>query len=192
MSESEEVRIAKTQEEREAVYRFRYRVYVEELKRDYPDANHEEKWLRDDDDDQGYAVNFYTGRVDDIRPLFNQSDVYIAPFEATHGSKLKIAEAMAMGMPIVTTPSGMRGFPLVDGASVLIARSNEQFAAHVVALLGDVSRRQDLGAAARKLALAAIDWRVLGKRVVQIVESVLKESCDAGCQALGDRRCSLL
>lgn len=66
MSELETVGIARTQQEREAVYRFRYRVYVEELKRDYPDADHERKWLLDEDDDQDYAVNFYTGDVDDI------------------------------------------------------------------------------------------------------------------------------
>jgi len=66
----------------------------------------------------------FTGRVDDMRPLFNQSDVYIAPFEETHGSKLKIAEAMAMGMCIVSTPEGVRGFPLVDGKSVFIGHNS--------------------------------------------------------------------
>ena len=114
----------------------------------------------------------FTGRVDDIRLFFNQSDVYIAPFEETHGSKLKIAEAMAMGMPTVSTPAGIRGFSLVDGEAVLIAQDNEQFAAHVVALLRDFPRRQRLGAEARKVALATIDWPVLGKRLRAIVESV--------------------
>ncbi|MBD3305490.1 cyclic nucleotide-binding domain-containing protein [candidate division KSB3 bacterium] len=60
------VTIARTQEEREAIYRFRYQVYVEELKRDYPDADHTHKWLRDDDDEQAYTVNFYTGSMEDI------------------------------------------------------------------------------------------------------------------------------
>jgi len=66
MSEVEQVRIATTREEREAIYRFRYQVYVEELKRDYPDADHERRWLRDDDDDRDYAVNLYMGPVDQI------------------------------------------------------------------------------------------------------------------------------
>jgi glycosyltransferase involved in cell wall biosynthesis len=117
----------------------------------------------------------FTGQVDDIRPFFNQSDVFVAPFEETHGSKLKIAEAMAMEMAIVSTPQGIRGFSLVNDESVLIAHNEEQFASHVVALLRDQPRRQSLGAAAREVALSTVDWPVLGKRLVGIIHSVEEE-----------------
>lgn len=112
----------------------------------------------------------FTGRVDDMRPYFNQSDVFIAPFEETHGSKLKIAEAMAMGMAIVSTSQGIRGFPLVDRESVLIAHNKEQFANHVVELLRSHEIREQLGKAARDLAIATIDWKVLGQRLREIIE----------------------
>ncbi|MDP9314583.1 MAG: glycosyltransferase family 4 protein [Chloroflexota bacterium] len=114
----------------------------------------------------------FTGWVEDMRPLYNRSDVYIAPFQKTHGSKLKIAEAMAMGMPIVSTPAGVRGFPLVNGLSVAIAESNEQFARHVIDLLRDPSRREQMGRLARETALETIDWRVLGKRLRSIIGRV--------------------
>jgi len=112
----------------------------------------------------------FTGWVKDIRPYFNKSDVYIAPFEDTHGSKLKIAEAMAMGMAIVTKPQGTRGFPLKDGESVLIANDNKQFASNVLRLLRDNMLREKLGNAARDVALSTIDWKILGKRLKMIVE----------------------
>ncbi|MBU0559768.1 MAG: glycosyltransferase family 4 protein [Bacteroidetes bacterium] len=118
----------------------------------------------------------FTGRVNDIRPIFNDSDVYISPFDETHGSKLKIAEAMAMGMAIVSTHEGIRGFPLVDGKSVLVAYSNEQFASLAVDLLTDSVRREIIGKEARKVAEMFIDWKVLGKRLVQIINSVYKEN----------------
>jgi len=66
MSTFGNVTIVKDQEEREAIYRFRYQIYVEELKRDYPEADHKRKWLRDDDDEKDDAVNFYTGTLDNI------------------------------------------------------------------------------------------------------------------------------
>ena len=113
----------------------------------------------------------FTGRVDDMRPVFEQGDVFVAPFEETHGSKLKVAEAMAMGMAIVTTPAGIRGFSLADGESVLVARDDERFAALVTRLIRDTPERERLGAAARRAALATIDWAVLGKRLARIVES---------------------
>lgn len=113
----------------------------------------------------------FTGQVDDIRTYFNQSDVFVAPFEETHGSKLKIAEAMAMGTAIVSTPQGIRGFPLIDGTSVLVAYSNEQFATHIVDLLTDTAARETLGSAARQLALTTLDWSVLGTRLRKLVEA---------------------
>jgi len=112
----------------------------------------------------------FTGWVEDIRPSFNRSDVFIGPFEETHGSKLKIAEAMAMGMAIVSTPKGIRGFPLVNGESVLIAHSDEQFASQVVRLLTDPVMQERLGAAAREVALSTIDWKMLSKRLIGIVQ----------------------
>ena len=114
----------------------------------------------------------FTGRVEDIRPVFDQSDVFVAPFEETHGSKLKIAEAMAMAMPIVSTPAGIRGFALRENESVLVAQDSTQFAGHVVALLNDPLRRERLGTAARQAALTTIDWAVLGKKLMAIVSSV--------------------
>ena len=115
----------------------------------------------------------FTGRVPDMRPIFDQSDVYIAPFQDAYGSKLKIAEAMAMAIPIVTTPAGMRGFPLVDGSSVLVGHSNEQFADHIVALLRDPAQRERLGTAGREVALASIDWQILGRRLVTLVDMTM-------------------
>ena len=118
----------------------------------------------------------FTGRIDDMRPVFNQSDVFIAPFAETHGSKLKIAEAIAMAMPIVSTPQGVRGFPLVDGDSVLIAYSHEQFAAQIIRLLRDNTTRNRLSSAARFVAETKVDWQVLGKRLVQIVEATQEQA----------------
>ncbi len=117
----------------------------------------------------------FTGRVDDMRPVFNQSDVFVAPFEETHGSKLKIAEAMAMGISIASTPEGIRGFPLVDGESVLVGYSKEQFASHAVTLLSDSKLRESMGKNARKIAEVTIDWAVLGKQLKEIVNLVFED-----------------
>ena len=117
------------------------------------------------------AVRF-TGPVDDLRDAFNSSDVFIVPHDQTHGSQVKVAVAMAMGMAIVSTVQGIRGLPLIDGESALIARSDEEFAACVVALLDDASERERLGVAAQQAALSELDWRVLGKRLVKIAHRV--------------------
>lgn len=117
----------------------------------------------------------FTGRVHDMRPVFDQSTVFIAPFKETHGSKLKIAEAMAMGMPIVSTPEGIRGFALVNNQSALVARDDDEFSAHCLTLLRCPQRRATLGQAAREVALATIDWQVLGAKLNRITEKMFSD-----------------
>jgi glycosyltransferase involved in cell wall biosynthesis len=119
---------------------------------------------------QGIPAIRFTGRVDDIRPYFNRSDVYVAPFQYVHGSKLKIAEAMAMAMAIVSTPEGIRGLSLKDGESVLIGENAAAFADNCLRLLRDDEMRARLEDAARRLAVASLDWSILGERLRSIIE----------------------
>jgi polysaccharide biosynthesis protein PslH len=117
----------------------------------------------------------FTGRLEDLRPLFDSSDIFVAPFDGTYGSKLKIAEAMAMGMCIVSTADGIRGFDLVDNESVVLARNDEEFAVRVVELLGSPLQRKAIGEQARRVALATVDWNVLGTRLRGIVDEAIAE-----------------
>lgn len=62
----EPVHEARTREEREAIYRFRYRVYVEELHHTVGGVDHEQRWLRDEDDDAPYSIHLYTGSMPEV------------------------------------------------------------------------------------------------------------------------------
>ncbi len=57
----ERVRRATTREEREAIYRFRYQVYIEELKYQYSTADHVRRWLPHEEDEKPYTTLLYSG-----------------------------------------------------------------------------------------------------------------------------------
>jgi hypothetical protein len=57
----EKVHIAESEEEREAIFRFRYRVYVEELNKGFLEVDHGRRWIRDPEDDRPGTTLFYTG-----------------------------------------------------------------------------------------------------------------------------------
>ncbi|MET0101185.1 MAG: cyclic nucleotide-binding domain-containing protein [Sedimenticola sp.] len=57
---------ANTTEEKEAIYRFRYDIYVKEMQRYQENADHERGWLKDDEDDAPYSLLLYCGLPDDI------------------------------------------------------------------------------------------------------------------------------
>lgn len=89
--------------------------------------------------------------VPDIVPYFRGLDVLLyAPAHAT-GVKVKVLEAMAFGVPVVTNPEGLEGIPGADGVHVGLAENDEDLIARTVALLTDVGRRIRQAAAARTL-----------------------------------------
>ncbi len=89
------------------------------------------------------------------------------------GWGLTIVEAGLHGTP--TVAYGFAGGPsesIVDGRTGLLAKDLEEFGQHVDTLLGDAALRREYGRAARLYA-ASFDWERTGRRLAQIVESVL-------------------
>jgi len=124
----------------------------------------------------------FSGPVEDIRPWYGASAVFVSPFMDSYGSKLKVAQALAMGVCVVGTPAGVRGFPVADGESALVGRDGPQLAARIVTALRDAAVRRRLGEAGRRLALEQLDWRVLGRRLRQLVAETHQE-CAAASSA---------
>ncbi len=78
-----------------------------------------------------------TGFVEDVRPLVASSWVSLVPVRVGAGTRLKILEAMATGVPVVSTTKGAEGLEVNDGEHLLIADSAQGFAENVVQLLKD-------------------------------------------------------
>jgi hypothetical protein len=66
LTKLEPVHIATTQEELEAVYRFRYTVYYEEYGRSLGVVDHDKRWVYDSEDVGEHSTIFYTGKLDDM------------------------------------------------------------------------------------------------------------------------------
>jgi GT2 family glycosyltransferase/glycosyltransferase involved in cell wall biosynthesis len=83
------------------------------------------------------------GWVDDVQPYTDKARVFVAPLRYGAGIKGKIGEAMASGLPVVTTTIGAEGMDLVHGKNVLIADEPDKLAAAVRSLLdnGDLWKR---------------------------------------------------
>jgi sugar transferase (PEP-CTERM/EpsH1 system associated) len=109
-----------------------------------------------------------TGFVDDIRPYLAGATVYAAPLRVGGGTRLKLLEAMAMGVPIVSTTVGAEGFPVVNGQELVLADEPDRFARQVLDLLGHPARRAKLAAAGRAFARANYGWEVLVPQLERI------------------------
>lgn len=112
-----------------------------------------------------------TGTVKEIRPYYQKAKVYVAPFRFGEGTRLKVLEAMAMGIPIVSTEMGCQGIEVVDGKHLLIADNENDFANRVVELLVNPERGEKLALAARKLTEEKYQW----KKIVDGLEPKLQK-----------------
>lgn len=92
----------------------------------------------------------FTGFVDDIRPHVKGAAAYIIPLRVGGGTRIKAFEAMAMGIPVVSTGLGVEGLPVTPGEHYLLADGAEMFAEALVSLLEDRELGNTLSRQARR------------------------------------------
>jgi glycosyltransferase involved in cell wall biosynthesis len=116
----------------------------------------------------------FSGYVEDIRSRVGSSAVCIVPIREGSGTRLKILEAMALGVPVVSTRKGAEGLEVTDGQHLLLADDPAEFAARTAALLQDTALRERLTSQARQLVEQVYDWRIVGRQFVELVEAASK------------------
>jgi len=112
-----------------------------------------------------------TGTVDDVRPYLWGSKVAITPLRVGGGTRLKIYEAIAASLPVVSTTVGAEGLPLQSGEHIVIGDTPEAFANACVRLLSDERARQDVAARAREHVAAHGSWDAAAKSFERILET---------------------
>ena len=99
-----------------------------------------------------------TGSVPDVRPFVRQSAVNVAPLAIARGTQNKILEAMAMGVPVVTTGLAAGGVDAEPGRHLLVADSASETAAAVLRIVNNPDERARLSAAGRDRMRSHHDW----------------------------------
>jgi glycosyltransferase involved in cell wall biosynthesis len=100
------------------------------------------------------------GDVADVRPWYQQAEVFVVPLRLGRGVQNKVLEAMAMGKPVVSTSRANAGVSANDNEHLLLADSAAGFADAVRALLQDNEKRKMLGHRARNFVQAEYDWDI--------------------------------
>lgn len=115
-----------------------------------------------------------TGSVTDVRPYFSQSTVSVIPVRIGGGIKQKVLEAMAMGMPVVTTSFSCIGISVRDEEHLLVRDTPEAFADAVVKLLRNQKRRVEIGVAAAKFVRSNYSWEKTVSEFEEIYSQAIK------------------
>lgn len=110
-----------------------------------------------------------TGTVPDIRPYLWNSAVSIVPLRIAGGTRLKIYEAMAARIPVVSTTIGAEGLAIQPPDDIRIADTPRDFADRCLELLSDSEERKRVAGAAWEMVNANFSW----ERVSRCFEQIL-------------------
>jgi glycosyltransferase involved in cell wall biosynthesis len=113
-----------------------------------------------------------TGTVADVRPFYTSAVAAIVPLRVGSGTRLKILEAMAAGVPVVSTKLGAEGIDIEHDLHYLQADSGPAIAAAVHRIASSEETRSRLSQAARELMCRAYDWSTIGKQLFRLHEGL--------------------
>lgn len=126
-----------------------------------------------------------SGWVERIETVLARADLVAVPLRLGSGTRLKILEAFAHGIPVVSTPLGAEGLELEAGRHALITRDPDAFAAACSELLGDLTLRRRVIAAGRQLHAERYSLPALRRAVGEVVERALGSIRSVDAQTRG-------
>lgn len=112
------------------------------------------------------------GQVPDMAVELAGADLVVVPLRFGSGTRLKVLEAFAQKVPVVSTTLGAEGLGAEDGVHLLVADTPDELAAACARLLGDEALRGRLATAAHELFTRRYADQVVGDRVASVARRV--------------------
>jgi polysaccharide biosynthesis protein PslH len=108
------------------------------------------------------------GDVPEIKPHLRQATVLAVPLDSGGGTRLKILEAFAAGLPVISTPVGCEGLGVRHGEHLVIA-DRDRFTDGIGELFDNEALTLRIAARARTVARQKFDWKIVGRDASAIV-----------------------
>ena len=110
----------------------------------------------------------FTGSVESVAPYLKQADLAVVPLMQGGGTRMKILDYFAAGLPVVSTSKGIEGIPVQNGVHAVVSDDFDAFADHIVTLLADADRSFSMGKAGRGF-VESLDWRSIAARYKELM-----------------------
>jgi len=107
------------------------------------------------------------GFVEDVREPLARYSLFVCPILSGSGVRVKLLEAFAAGIPVVSTRLGAEGLADRDGEVCALADRPADFARHVVELLRDPQKAAAMAGRARENVVTKRDMRMMTERLVE-------------------------
>jgi polysaccharide biosynthesis protein PslH len=116
-----------------------------------------------------------TGQVRDTRSYLDRAEVFAAPLRMARGVQNKVLEALAMGLPCVTSVAAWSGTVVPQGEGILATDNPREFAEHVIRLLRDGDWRAEMARRARAAAEVNYQWEAQLARLDEVIAAAVSQ-----------------
>jgi len=113
----------------------------------------------------------FTGSVDEVGPWLKACDLAVIPLREGGGTRMKIIDCFAAGLPVISTSKGIEGIPVVNGQEALISDDWLSMTNEIMALANSKEYRDRLSNAALEFA-TEMDWKSIAKRYLDIFSAI--------------------
>ena len=114
-----------------------------------------------------------TGFVDDIRECYASARIFAAPMQTGSGLQNKLLEAMAMGLPCVTTSIANDSLQAIRDTEILVGDTAQEFATHIINLLRNDEQRNELAANGTVFVHKNYSWETAGEKLEEVLRGVV-------------------
>lgn len=104
---------------------------------------------------------FFTGSVDTVAPYLSAAQAAIVPLRHGGGTRMKILDYFAAGVPVVATAKALEGIQVIDGQEALIRETPVELASALAQLLKQPELAKALAQAAKRY-VSQYDWLAIG------------------------------
>ncbi len=115
----------------------------------------------------------FTGSVDEVGPWLKACDLAVIPLREGGGTRMKIIDCFAAGLPVISTSKGIEGIPVVNGREAFISDDWLSITNEIMELADSAEKRERLTTAAREFA-AGLDWFSIAERYLEIFSAIHK------------------
>lgn len=115
-----------------------------------------------------------TGTVPRVEPYYAEACVVVVPLFEGGGTRLKIVEAMAAGVPVISTRLGAEGIAVRGGENIILREPEQDWPGAIHGLLDSPESWRELASRGRELASDQYDWRGIGQRFAETVQGWLE------------------
>lgn len=116
----------------------------------------------------------FTGKVESVEPYYEKASLAIVPLLTGSGTRLKVLEAMGMGVPVLSTTLGAEGIDYTDNKNIFIVDEPDLFSEKITDILHNPLQAEAVKQSAYKLAVDVYNWDVVGKKLCNYLNNFKK------------------